>query len=79
MIKEESNYFKCKSTEYSTFLKNRIYHKDLIGKYLISEPNDWVLVPSYPTYQEIIEIIEIGDDVQIKKLLKLLKIWRKEL
>lgn len=69
-----SSFFKCKSDDYSTFIKGKIYHKDNIGNHLIDHPKDWVSVLDYPTAKELLECLENGN--KKTKIIKSLKQWQ---
>ena len=66
-------FFKCQTNDWSSFVKGKIYHKDVIGKYLIEYPNDFKAVLEYPTSIELIECITNGENKS--KILKALKQW----
>jgi hypothetical protein len=68
------SFFKCKSNDYSSYDKGKIYHKDSIGKYLIQNPKDWVSVLDYPTSKELLECLENGTNKN--KVIKSLKQWQ---
>ena len=70
----EQIYFKCVSNEYSTFVKGKIYRKDIIGRYLLDYPDDFKPVLPYPTTQELIDAITDGKNVT--KILRSLKQWK---
>lgn len=68
------SFFKCKSDDYSSYIKGKIYHKDSIAKYLIEYPKDWVPVLDYPTSKELLECLESGANKD--KIIKSLKQWQ---
>lgn len=74
IVAVSSGFFKCKSDDYSSYEKGKIYHKDSIGKYLIEYPNDWVSVLDYPTTKELLECLEYGTNKS--KIIKSLKQWQ---
>lgn len=66
-----TEFYKCKSIEYSSFHKGKIYPKDIIGKYIQQYPLDWQKVLPFPTTEELIECINSGKNkIQIIKTLK---------
>lgn len=69
-----SSFFKCKSDDYSSFKKGKIYHRDSIGDFLIEHPKDWVSVLDCPTYKDILDCIENGTNKT--KIVKSLKQWQ---
>ena len=73
--KLDFNYFKCKTTDYITFEKDQIYHKDEIGHYLQEYPKDWVSMPDYPTNQELIAALEDPVRCHNQKVINILKKW----
>jgi hypothetical protein len=67
----EESYYKCKASDYGTYVKGRIYHEGDIGRYLIRNPEDWQKVSPYPTTEELLECLDNGKNkVKIKKILK---------
>ena len=68
------SFFKCKSDDYSTFIKGKIYHKDSIGNHLIEYPKDWVSVLDYPTSKELLDCLENGTNKA--KIIKSLRQWQ---
>lgn len=72
----KANYFKCKTDEYSSFTKGKIYARESMIEYLVLHPNDWSPVLDYPTTNEILECIESG--IKKTRIIKALKQWKKQ-
>lgn len=70
------SFFKCKSSEYGSLEKGRIYHHMEIVKSLYKYPEDWQEVLPYPTSQELLDCIETGKDKT--KIIRALKQWKKD-
>jgi hypothetical protein len=68
-------YYKCKSDEYSSFTKGKIYSIESIGKYLTNNPEDWSPALPFPEIKEILDCIENGTNKT--KIVKALKQWSK--
>lgn len=66
-------FFKCQTRDWAFFDKGKIYHKNVIGKYLFEFPNDFKPVLEYPTSKDLIECIVNGKNKS--KILKALKQW----
>lgn len=66
-------YYKCVGTNYSTFIKGQIYHRDTIGKYLQEYPKDWKKVLPYPTTQELLAAFEKNE--RVSQVIRALKQW----
>jgi hypothetical protein len=71
----EKSFYKCVSSEYSTYKKGKIYPIEAVGQYLFDHPKDWKKVLPYPTTQELIECLEKGKNSKI--IIKALKQWQK--
>ena len=66
-------YYKCVGTNYSTFIKGQIYHRDTIGKYLEEYPKDWKKVLPYPTTHELLAAFEKNE--RVSQVIRALKQW----
>lgn len=76
--KEKTNkYYKLKSNDYEpSFYKGKCYPDFIVGNRVIKYPEDWILLPDYPTTKELIQAIEEDDKKQLKKILAVLKKWK---
>lgn len=69
-------FFKCKSNDYSSYTKGKIYSKQAIGKWLTENPKDWSAVLDYPTSDELIGCINNG--LNKSKIIKALNQWKNQ-
>lgn len=73
----KGKYYKLKSNGYEpSFTKGKCYPDFIVGKRIIDYPDDWKLLPKYPTTNELIEAIETDDKKKLKKILLILKKWK---
>jgi len=71
-----ANFYKCKSTGYSSYTKGKIYHIDVIGEYLDKHIDDWSPILDYPTSIEILDCISEGK--KKNKVTRALNQWKNQ-
>ena len=74
---KENKYYKLKSNDYEpNFTKGKCYPDFIVGNRVIKYPDDWKLLPKYPTTNELINAISIDNKKELKKIISVLKEWR---
>ena len=74
---KENKYYKLKSSDYEpSFYKGKCYPDFIVGNRAIKYPDDWKLLPEYPSTSELINAIETDDKKKLKNILSVLKKWK---